>query len=138
MRKVLNQYTFKLKAQHKEKTRNPSLTVKGETYTIKELLEKHTRGIDPNIERNQIWQEDPNHDSIDLHKSAQLDIVEQAEQILNNKTRISDLETLQKEQKLSKKQQAKLQKELAVKENLDKRNKFLDEAIEEREKQGNN
>jgi len=52
----------------------PSQTIVGESYTIQELLRKHTTGIMPQIAKEPIWQEDATLDSIDMQKVNNADI----------------------------------------------------------------
>lgn len=57
-----------------------SQTIPGETYSIRELLIKHTQGIlPPGIDREPIYSENQNFDSPDLQKIDRLDIVEKKE-----------------------------------------------------------
>jgi len=52
----------------------PSKTIVGESYTIQELLRKHTTGLMPQIGKEPQWQEDANFDSLDMQKVNNADI----------------------------------------------------------------
>jgi len=53
----------------------PSKTIAGETYTLRELLTKHTKGYYPEgIERTGIYAENPDFDSLDYQQLQNEDI----------------------------------------------------------------
>lgn len=56
----------------------PSQTIKGESYTIKELLQKHVRGmLPPNIDASPQFSPDPeDFDQPDLNQMSQMDITD--------------------------------------------------------------
>lgn len=61
-----------------ETNKKPSLTIPDESYTIKELLKKHTRGMMPEgLNRNGIYlEEDATHDTLDYQKFQRMDITD--------------------------------------------------------------
>lgn len=52
----------------------PSKTIVGESYTIQELLRKHTTGLMPQIAKEPIWIDDATFDSLDMQKINRADI----------------------------------------------------------------
>lgn len=96
-----SQYNFKLKNEHKEKIKGKSQTVVGKAYTIKELLERHTRGYFPeDVYREAHYQEDANHESVDFQKIQRLDIVDKKQIIQNNQETINNLKQITIEQQI--------------------------------------
>lgn len=57
----------------------PSKTIQGETYTIRELLRKHQSGAMPDVARNPIWEDTDDFESLDLQKISRLDISEKTQ-----------------------------------------------------------
>ncbi len=103
--KKQNRYKFKLKKEHMEVNKLPSRTIQGDSYTIKELLEKHTTGILPEIERKGQYPESVNFDDIDYSKVVQMDIVDQ--QYIKTNVQITldqMIEDVENEQKQQQKQ----------------------------------
>ena len=56
-----------------------SKTVIGEAYTIQELYERASGGLIDSVYRNAEYDEDPEHDDIDLMKISDMDLTEIAE-----------------------------------------------------------
>lgn len=83
-----------------------SITIPNETYTIRELLNKHTSGIMPNVERKAIYQEDVSHDSLDLQKVQRMDYTDKESIFAQQTDLIEQLEQQQKELKKEREQLA--------------------------------
>ena len=109
-RTIISPYNFKLKKEHKEKTIGETMTVQGESYTILELLQKHTQGIDTNIERQTHYDDDADFDSMDKSKLQSMDLVDIDELKENVKITVNS-----KTKKLKKMEQEKLDKQLEEK-----------------------
>jgi len=62
-------------------SKKPSLTIVGEAYTIPELMQRAQNGLLENIERQGIYDEDPDHEDPDFNRLAGSDIVDQKEAI---------------------------------------------------------
>jgi len=77
MRKIITKDNFK--PEKGQTFKLPSKTIKGESYTIQELIEKHTAGIRLPIDRQPIYMDDASHEDIDLEKAYTLDNVDKAE-----------------------------------------------------------
>ncbi len=74
---IRNRYNHKTLKGDKESPKGISLTIPGETYTIRELLIKHTQGVlPPGIDRQPHYAEDTDFNSPDYHKINNLDIVD--------------------------------------------------------------
>lgn len=71
----------------------PSQTIKGESYTIKELLQKHVRGmLPPNIDASPQYSPDPeDFNQPDLNQMSQMDITDKHIVKENNRSRQKDL-----------------------------------------------
>lgn len=82
-------------------TTEPSETIPNETYTIRELLEKHTRGLDMNVGREPIFgEEEADFDSPDLNQIHQMDLYDVQEHLNKTKTLIEQLDKNYKSQQL--------------------------------------
>lgn len=94
-----------------EVNNDPSETIPNETYTIRELLEKHTRGVLPHgIHREGIYDENASLDSLDLPQTRQLDLVEQSQLIEQTKKTVDQLNALLKSEAENQKQKDEQQK----------------------------
>lgn len=77
----------------------PSLTIPNETYTIRELLEKHTRGVMPDIAMEGTYgEEEPDFDSPDLNQIHQMDLYDVQEHLTKTKKLIEQLDENYKSQ----------------------------------------
>lgn len=86
-----------------------SQTIVGETYTIKELLLRHTRGLfDDTLYKEPIYDENADFDSIDLNLAHSLDLVDKHELASAQKSKQLDLINLIKEQKESQETEKKI------------------------------
>lgn len=85
-----------------------SLTIPNETYTIRELLNKHTSGIMPEVANQPIWQEEASHDSPDLQKLDRLDIVEKQIERERQTNIIDQLDEIVQEQRKLREQKQRL------------------------------
>lgn len=90
-----------------------SKTIPNETYTIRELLNKHTSGLMPEVGNEPIWQEEASHDSPDLQKLHRLDIVEKQIEQTRQTNIIEQLDEILEKAK-QKTEQARTQKADAV------------------------
>ena len=103
--------TIKEEVKTGETNTLPSLTIVGEDYTIQELLEKHTRGIMPQIGRESFFSEDPTFDSPDLNKLSKMDITDKNEQKNAQTNIIKQIEDLKKAKKSERENLIKAQNE---------------------------
>lgn len=69
-----------------------SMTVPNEAYTIKEVLEKFTSGINLPIQRNGQYDQDPDFDSVDITRSPDADIYDVTTALQDNQARIFEAE----------------------------------------------
>lgn len=97
----------------------PSQTIQGETYTIRELYEKGTKGLDINVNRSPIWGEDePTHDSLDLMSVANLDLAEIQEHLAEIKAhvKVTEAQLKQKQDDIkNKEEEAKQEQQMQLK-----------------------
>lgn len=91
-----------------ENSKQQSLTIPNETYTIRELIKKHVRDQMPqSVIRKAQWGLDPKHEDLDLQKTHQMDIVDKNEIIQQNQEIIS----FQKEHINNKKEEQEIKKQ---------------------------
>nr|QJB18819.1 MAG: hypothetical protein [Microvirus sp.] len=88
--RIMTQYDFDDLERFKEINDQPSMTIVGEAYTIRELLEKHVNGIDVNIGRTPVYNSQTDWDDIDLEKYANMDLTEKDELLTNVKQSVSN------------------------------------------------
>lgn len=84
-----------------ETPKGVSMTVEDDSYTVKQLLEKFARGIDPMISKVplELGDEDATLDDMDLNEVQRMDLVEREELLVSNETRISELKNILKKSK---------------------------------------
>lgn len=70
---IQNSSNYELKDEFCETPTGVSLTVPDDSYTIRELLDRATKGINPMIERSGEYGEDPVFDDPDFEKILDLD-----------------------------------------------------------------
>lgn len=68
---------FELRDSDMEQNNGVGQTIEDDTYTIKELLERFTRGQIPNIQKQGVYDDEPDHESEDLSSLVRKDIHEQ-------------------------------------------------------------
>lgn len=104
-----------------EKTVGASKTIPGETYTIRELLNKHTRGIlPPGIDREPIYDNEPNFDSPDFQKINRSDINDKKQFQRETKEQQSELSnTIKKQQQHHKEKKSNKQENTQKTNNAD-------------------
>lgn len=73
------QYNFKLAGRDVEKKMGKSQTIKDETYTIRQLVERSQNGFYPGSIKESIWDPNPSHSSQDLEKLHHLDLSQKHE-----------------------------------------------------------
>lgn len=78
-----------------EKNELPSMTVPDDSFTIKDLLEKHTTGILPRLRREGLYQEDADIDNPPVNQSPQYDFAEAHKQHKEINYKISKLKEKQ-------------------------------------------
>jgi len=71
-------HIYSVKPEIRKPSKLPSATIQGEAYTIPELFQRANSGIKINT-NEPIYQDNPNHDDIDLEKIKNLDLVERDE-----------------------------------------------------------
>jgi len=103
-------HNWELSIDDKEINLSPSKTIQGESYTIQELLKKHASGNMPDIERNGVYQDDENIDSMDMEKYQRLDLADRQRIASQNAESI-----IQKEQAIKAKHAKKATSENEVK-----------------------
>ncbi len=91
----INRFHYK-KSQFSKNT-GASITIPGETYTIRELLIRHTNGLEPMVTKSPIWQENATHDDLDLQKTHSLDLTERDEIKQQQKSIIDSIHSQQNE-----------------------------------------
>lgn len=92
--KFTTPYNYKSKEQDKENPDPVSMTIPGQSYTIKELVEKHRIGIIPNISNNKPqYSENPTFDIIDVTSLPDFDLVDGTElkELIENKIKNAKL-----------------------------------------------
>lgn len=105
MKKIINKYGFKPKKDHFETPQGESVTVVGESYTIKEIIDKYANGIAPNVALTNVFPPyDPTHEDLDLESVNRMDMAER--QNLSN-LQLANVNRLQ--EKLSEQEAQKLQ-----------------------------
>jgi len=76
VKKYRTQTTYKVKKSEQIKITEPSQSVAGEAYTIKELLEKHANGIMPQLTINDQYDNDPELDDDVTMRNPDLDLTD--------------------------------------------------------------
>ncbi|AXL15367.1 hypothetical protein [Microviridae sp.] len=84
-----------------------SQTIQGESYTIQELLSKHSAGISPDIGKEPIWDDSANHNSLDYMKVGSMDLSEQMDYLEDAKMLVKNAEAAIKESKTQLKESEK-------------------------------
>ncbi|WNK13216.1 MAG: hypothetical protein [Microvirus sp.] len=79
---------YRLTRKDMETPRGVSLTVQDDAYTVRDLYDKFTRGIDMGLDRSVSWSEDPDHDDHDLEKLPGHDLVERQELLAEQKRKV--------------------------------------------------
>ena len=88
---VLNHFNYKSKqGSSYENCTGSSMTVPGESYTIQELIKKHTSGIPVNVEIRGEYDEDPTHEDFDKREVQNMDLVDKEEILQQNLDKISN------------------------------------------------
>lgn len=97
--KIRYKHTFSNLLSEGETNTLPSETIAGESYTIRELFQRHARGLDivGNSPNDAVYDEDVTHNSTDRNKYTQLDLVEQSELADLNKINIENLTEIRKQ-----------------------------------------
>lgn len=122
MRKIRRRYNYKPGKQN-ETPKGVSVTIPGETYTIRELLKKHTRGIlPPDIIRQGQYSDEQEFDSPDLQKLHRSDINDKTAQINELKKTQKILEQ-EHQNKIKQHKKAIKEKAPSSKENYEANNK---------------
>lgn len=129
-RRVIRQHEFVLKKEHKEKaTTLPSMTVPDESYTIKELFERFSKGQSTGAPlREGIYNLDDksvDFDSPDLEKVKSMDLVDQSEIADQQAQRTRNLKTKYDDDQKRRSQKQKEEDELSsqIKQDFLKRKK---------------
>lgn len=71
---IRNKYNFTNQYEEVDPT---VMVVQGESYSIQELISKHSAGISPDIAKTPIWDDEANHNSLDYMKVESMDLSEQ-------------------------------------------------------------
>lgn len=82
-----NPYKFVLTKKDMETPKGVSLTVQDDSYSVRDLYEKFTLGLDLGVERNAYYGDDQDHDDQDESKLAGLDLAERHELLTETKER---------------------------------------------------
>lgn len=78
-------------------------TIEDDTYSIRELVERFTKGQYPLVQKQGIYDEDPDHDSEDLSALTRKDIFEQQQYIGDTFSKQKEILEQQKQKSQSKK-----------------------------------
>ena len=98
----------------------PSLTIQGESFAIKDLVQKMANGQLPQIMRQGYYANPENFDSPDFEKVATLDIVEQHQLLNTNQQKILEItQELQKKPEATKVEPEKKTDEKPVDKSLE-------------------
>lgn len=131
--KLRNRYGFTLRKEDMEATRGKSLTIQDDSFTIKEILEKFTRGIDPMISKvGHYPDEEPDFDDEDLEQFNKLEFSEQRE-IMSDTSELGKKarKTIEK----VKKDQEDAEREKAIKAKIEAESKKKGDNLEEPKKE---
>lgn len=82
-----NPYKFRLNESDMETPKGVSLTVQDDSYSIKDIYEKFTNGLDLGIERNAYFNEDADHDDPDESKIQGMDLADRQDLLEETKAR---------------------------------------------------
>lgn len=82
-------YNNRLIPSRGEVNNDPSMTIPGQSYTIKEILERFTNGQSLNIQKTGSYQENPDFDDITLNSNTIQDLTDFDEVITLNKNKIN-------------------------------------------------
>lgn len=124
MRKVVNQANFKYGQKHKIIPSGEVMTVPDDSFTISEILEKFTRGVDPLLTRNPIDMGEAElddtliqfNDLTDIDQAKEyLEMINEKKDLLNKK--VKELEKAKKE-KEKEDLKAQIRKQLEEEEKL--------------------
>lgn len=91
--KIRTHHNYDHNENRKKPNTDPSLTIPGESYTIRELIKRYDAGL---IDKNQHigeYQEDVTHDDPDIQKIAKIDRVDRQMLTDQNKEAITNLRT---------------------------------------------
>lgn len=82
---------YKTKKAYHETILGKSMTIQGEAYTIKEVIDRATRGLGTAIAKKAIWADAEYFDDIDLNEAQNMDLAEIQELNQEVKDRIKHL-----------------------------------------------
>jgi len=112
---------FALEKKDVENGGGISLTVPDDAYTIRELLEKFTNGVDPSVSKTPIYPEnDADFDDADLEEVNRMDIQERDEYRNSISEKINSLNSNLKSQRTERAKKEKERKNLGASENQNK------------------
>lgn len=63
-------------ASYEKVSEKPSLTAPDMSYTVRQLLERFTTGIAPEVQRNGVYDENANHDNYDVTRDGDFDLAD--------------------------------------------------------------
>lgn len=89
-------YNFILNTRDMEANTGLSLTIPGQSYTVREILEKFTRGLAPRVSKNGVFEEDPSFDTIDATQSPDFDLTDATTLLHQSLTALSESKAAQK------------------------------------------
>lgn len=102
-RKIKTWWNFRLTSNMKYKTEGESLTIPDQSFTIEEILERFTRGIDPMLTKNPIWEDDVNFDDLPANYNPDLADIDDAknfiEEVETKKKKVKELKIQQEKDK---------------------------------------
>jgi len=105
--RIRTQYNYDWKKDTKfEETEGPSMTVPDESYTIKELVQRHSQGLPAQVGLNGEYDEDPTHEDHDKRELINLDLAEKQEIIEQQKLLQEELKKSMELKKANKKKAA--------------------------------
>lgn len=101
-KRFVDTYNYKLTPARMEPISNlKSETVKDETYTIRQLVERAQQGLYPVTARESVWSENPNIDDYDLEKVHRMDLAEKQEVMEQTRERVQQLQDDLEQHKLN-------------------------------------
>lgn len=113
-------YTLTKKRMEKVNTQK-SETVKGQTYTIRQLVERAANGLIP-VLKESVWSENPHLNDHDLEKVSRMDLAEKQEIMEQTRERVHNLKAALEEQQAK---VAEMQKKNAAQQEALQKEKFM-------------
>lgn len=114
--KINTSHNYDYRDHKKPANTDPSMTIPGESYTIRELIKRHSQGMTDNNQHHGEYQEEVDHNDPDIQKLQRIDMVDRNELTATNQGVIDKLRTNIEDKKA---QKAFLKQQEEVKAKLD-------------------